>query len=48
MVVKTIFHSLTLIEYSLISENEVVMIYHIKDWKNMNLTFTDINIKIIY
>jgi len=35
-------HLLILIEYLLISEKKVVIIYHLEIWKNINITFIDI------
>jgi len=45
MIVKTIIHSLTLIEYLSISEEEVAIIYHIEEWQDINAAFTNVNIK---
>ena len=47
MTVKTIIHSLTLLEYSSTSEEGVAIIYHVEGWNNKKAAFVDVNIKFI-
>ncbi len=47
MIVKTIIHSLTPLEYLPTSEEGVAIIYYIEGWNNKEAAFADINIKFI-
>ena len=47
MTVKTIIHSLTLLEYPPISKEGVAIIYHVEGWNNKEAAFADVNIKFI-
>ena len=44
MTVKTIIHSLTLIEYPSISKEGIVIIYHVEEWQNIEIAFTDVRL----
>ncbi|CAG8740739.1 4893_t:CDS:1, partial [Funneliformis mosseae] len=39
--IKTVLHSLTPIEYIPISKDEVVIVYYVERWQDINVTFAD-------
>ena len=46
MTVKTVY-SLILVEYPPMSEEGITIIYHIDGWKNKEMAFTDVIVKIL-
>ena len=45
MIIKTILHLLTLIEYPPTSEDGVAIVYHIEGWQDVNSAFAEVSIK---